>query len=229
MSPDPTTETSGNQKSPNQSDTPKSQAYTFSFEHSQFASKINRVISHHLSKTSPMTASMWQYFLILCNYQDCDYWAQSVTPRLRSPHKAPNAETDNKTERQIGSYSKANQSQLLLNKIHLQHSTCAEKLFQQVSIAIHCESTATRQQLDNSTSLTMLLMNQLVELFALASYEPTVLDLFGTIHRNAAASSLFIHCINSHWMRIMNRRSLGLLYACLKSVEAVHLGSFESR
>lgn len=115
----------------------------------------------------------------------------------------------------------------VLNKLHIHHSTCLEKLFQQLSIAIYCENTANRQQLDNSTSLTMLLMNQLVELFSLANYEPTVVDLFSTIHRNAAASSLFIHCINSQWTQIMNTKSLSLLYACLKSVEAVHLGVFK--
>lgn len=115
----------------------------------------------------------------------------------------------------------------VLNKLHKHNPTCFEKLFQHLSIVIYCENTVNHQQLDNSTSLTMLLMNQLVEMFFLANYEPSVLDLFSTIHRNAAASSLFIHCINSQWAPIMNTKSLSLLYACLKSVEAVHLGKFE--
>lgn len=57
--------------------------YNFNFDHSLFTPKINRLITLKLSKTSPMIASMWQYFLILCNYQESDYWAQSITTGLR--------------------------------------------------------------------------------------------------------------------------------------------------
>ncbi len=71
----------------------------------------------------------------------------------------------------------------------------------------------------------MLLMNNLVDLFELAPNEPTVIDLFSTIHRNPAASSLFIHCISSSWSLIVGKQSLSLLYACLRSLEAVHLAS----
>lgn len=89
----------------------------------------------------------------------------------------------------------------------------------------YCDSLSTRQQLDNTSGLTMLLVNNLVELFELTAHEPAVLDLFSTIHRNVSASSLFIHCINSSWAIIISKRKLNILYACLKSIEGVHLGS----
>lgn len=71
----------------------------------------------------------------------------------------------------------------------------------------------------------MLLLNNLVDLFELSTHESTVLNLFSTIHRNASASSLFIHCINSSWAQLVSKRKLHLLFACLKSIEGVHLGS----
>ena len=79
--------------------------------------------------------------------------------------------------------------------------------------------------MDNTSGLTMLLMNNLVDMFELVTHESTVLDLFGAIHRNASASCLFIHCINSVWNQIVSKRKLSLLHVCLKSVEGVHLGS----
>jgi len=42
----------------------------FNFESAQFAFKI--------SKSNPLIASIWQYFLVLCNYQDTEYWSSSI-------------------------------------------------------------------------------------------------------------------------------------------------------
>lgn len=91
----------------------------------------------------------------------------------------------------------------------------------------------------------MLIINNLSELFELASNESIVLDLFSLIHRNAAASSLFVHSVATNWRAISsggaggsgrrsNRRlqrfvggskKLYLMHACLKSLEGVHLAS----
>lgn len=114
-------------------------------------------------------------------------------------------------------------------------------------MTIYCENIATRNQLNNTIGLTMLIINNLAELFELASNESIVLDLFSTIHRNASASSLFIHSISSNWRSISgsaisgsartstspssltngssSSKRLYVLHACLKSLEGVHLSS----
>ena len=50
----------------------------FNFESTQFACKINRIILFKISKSNPHIASLWQYFLVLCNYQDTEYWSSSI-------------------------------------------------------------------------------------------------------------------------------------------------------
>lgn len=90
---------------------------------------------------------------------------------------------------------------------HTSHKTLNEQLFKYLSLIIYCENITTRNQLDN-TGLTMLIINNLRELFELASNESVVLDLFSTIHRNASASSLFIHSISSNWSSIIGTNLL---------------------
>lgn len=58
-------------------------------------------------------------------------------------------------------------------------------------------------------------MSQRSWIFLVQSIEMSVLILL----------YLFIHCINSSWPLIISQKKLNLLYACLKSIEGVHLGS----
>lgn len=115
--------------------------------------------------------------------------------------------------------------EFILLGCHIHHKTLNEQLFKHLSMTIYCENIATRNQLDNTIGLTMLIINNLSELFELASNEAMVLDLFSTIHRNASASSLFIHSISSNWHSIVAKKKLYLLHSCLKSLEGVHLSS----
>jgi hypothetical protein len=79
---------------------------------------------------------------------------------------------------------------------------------------------------DNTTGLTMLIINNLVEIFELAAAsEPSALALLATIHRNASASALFIHSVSSSWPQVCARKRLYLLHACLKSLEGVHFSA----
>ncbi len=50
----------------------------FNFDACQFTCKINKIVLFKLSKCSPFLASLWQYFLVLCNYQDTEYWSSSI-------------------------------------------------------------------------------------------------------------------------------------------------------
>ena len=109
---------------------------------------------------------------------------------------------------------------------HHRSPTLNETLFKYLSLTIYCDYlTSGNQLVDKTTGLTMLIINNLVELFELLTSEASVLDLFGIIHRNASASSLFIHSINSNWSAIAAKKKLHLLHACLKSLEGVHLST----
>jgi hypothetical protein len=103
------------------------------------------------------------------------------------------------------------------------YPTLNENLFKYLSLTTYCDYlTSGNQLVDNTTGLTMLIINNLVELFELVTSEASVLDLFGIIHRNASASSLFIHSVNSNWSTIQAKKKLYLLHSCLKTLEGVH-------
>lgn len=248
----------------------------FNFEPAQFACKLNRIVLFKLAKTNPLLASMWQYFLMLANYQDIEYWSASVenlnniraySSRLASPaseqdlvdpfnldsynslnHQTSNVDFQQSNDLKLKIKSRLNYSHKLntprdddeysslsgldnsklllpLKGNYIYHSTLNEQLFKYASIAIYCENLSIRNQLDNTTGLTMLLVNSLLELFELASHESNVIDLFSSIHRNAYASSLFINCVNSSWSSLVAKRKLYLLHSSLRAMEGVHLSA----
>lgn len=226
----------------------------FSFDASKFTFRINKIILFKMSKINPILSSMWQYFLLLCNHQDPEYWSLSLDTSTKSPNSidresdldSSNTSSNNNSlnpglqqdqeslpaeltnakllssklrsqnnyitneMKHLSLQKSTNNKNLILYHKHFKHATLTEQLFKYLSLTIYCDNITTRNQLDNTTGLTMLIINSLVELFELATHESTVLDLFSTIHRNAPASSLFIHSINSNWSNILSKKALSL-------------------
>ena len=133
-----------------------------------------------------------------------------------------------------------------------QLATLDDELFKYVSIAVYCElathngrvsalaanngmsassaaaaaAMLTSTFVDNTEAVTMLLLNNLVDLLELAaSHEPHVWRLLASIHRNASASSLLIHSVGACWPRLCAKSRLYLLHACLRALEGVHLSA----
>lgn len=245
----------------------------FDFNSANFLFDTNKFILFKLSKVNAYLSSMWQYFLVLCNYQDQEYWLSCLeTTNQESDSEIENGIYSNSCQDflDLSANSSANNSlnpslqdqdqmstissaKLLRSKIrsqnnyqiakkslkdnnssekntilfyrHLKYPSLNEQLFKYLSLTIYCDNITTRNQLDNTTALTMVIINNIADLFELSSHESTVLDLFSTIHRNASASSLFIHSINLNWSNILAKKKIYLLHSCLKSLEGVHLAS----
>lgn len=222
----------------------------FNFDSSKFTFKINKIILFKLSKTNPYLASMWQHFLIMCNFQDPEYWLLSTeksskldTFNIQSePNKndadSTSSSNNNSLNQQSEDVNIKNQHKskkktkpeplkeaLMLPSAHIKHPTLNEQLFRYLSMTIYCDYMTSRNQLDNTVGLTMILVNNLVELFELSAHESTVWDLLSTIHRNSAASCLFIQSINLNWSSLVSKRKLYLLLNLLKSLEGVHLSA----
>lgn len=206
------------------------------FHFDSFTFKINKMILFKLSKSNPFLASMWQHFLILCNFQEPEYWQLSTEKSSKlyklsktNQHNLNEDETDsiseqfNQNELDYNSSSSSNNNSLnpemqqssdvkqkkkkhlskhgtmnrfyknskiihkdqslVLSALHVENATLNEQLFRYMSMTIYCDYIATRNQMDNTVGLTMILVNNLVELFELSSYEPNICDLFSTIHR----------------------------------------------
>jgi len=209
------------------------------FDFDSFTFKINKMILFKLSKSNPYLAGCWQYFLILCNFQDSEYWQlstekssklcalsrggqqnlnedeidsiseqlnqndldynsssssnnNSLNPEIQqgfdAKQKKKNSTKNGKNNKlqtlKINSSEFNSSGQpLVLSAKHIEHATLNEQLFRYLSMTIYCDYIATRNQLDNTVGLTMILVNNLVELFELSAYEPNICDLFSTIHR----------------------------------------------
>lgn len=50
----------------------------FNFEAASFAVRLNKIVLFKISKINPFLATLWQQFLVLCNYQDPEYWLHSL-------------------------------------------------------------------------------------------------------------------------------------------------------
>ena len=206
----------------------------FNFNSNKYTFKMNEIILFKLSKSNPFTSAMWQYFLSICNYQDPEYWqlaSESGSFKLIDNledciiNSANSSNNNSLNPKEHNLTSNKNNNQYILQGVHLSNLTLNEELFKYLSIAIYCDYISTRNQLDNTTGLSMILINNLVDIFELASHETNIWDLFSTIHRNPSASSFFIQSINSNWKKLVSKNKLYLLHSCLKVLEGVHLSA----
>lgn len=174
-----------------------------------FLLKINKIMIEKVAYSYPLLAILWQYLLASCNYHESLYWSLSLNEYEKNY-------TNNKDYN-----SKCDQKHVNLSFFSIDISL-NERLFKCSALMMYCDYVTNNNLLDNSKILTYLIINNLVDLLNLIN-EFSIYDLISMIHRNASASSLFMHSINSNWTIIYETRKLQLLYACLRCLEAIHL------
>lgn len=78
----------------------------FNFDSRKFTLKLNKIILFKISKSNPLLATLWQQFLVLCNYQDPEYWLLS----LESTHKKANQHHHHQNQHQNLNFDQQNDS-----------------------------------------------------------------------------------------------------------------------
>ncbi|XP_029003090.1 huntingtin isoform X3 [Betta splendens] len=158
-----------------------------------------------LITTHPSLVLLWCQVLLIINYTNYSWWAEvHQTPRrnslsctkLLSPHSSGEGEED-KTESQLA----------MVNR----------EIVRRGALILFCDYVC--QNLHDSEHLTWLIVNHVRDLISLC-HEPPVQDFISAVHRNSAASGLFIQAIQS---RCDNLTTPTMLKKTLQCLEGIHL------
>lgn len=157
----------------------------------------------HLITTHPSLVLLWCQVLLIINYTNYTWWSEvHQTPRrnslsstkLLSPHSS------GEEERPEGKLA-----------------MCNREIVRRGALILFCDYVC--QNLHDSEHLTWLTVNHVSDLISL-SHEPPVQDLISAVHRNSAASGLFIQAIQS---RCDNLCTPVMLKKTLQCLEGIHL------
>ncbi|NWV12179.1 HD protein, partial [Ptilonorhynchus violaceus] len=155
--------------------------------------------------THPSLVLLWCQILLLVNYTNYNWWSEVhqtpkrhslSTTKLLSPHISGDSdESDLESKRGI----------------------CNREIVRRGALILFCDYVC--QNLHDSEHLTWLIVNHVQDLINL-SHEPPVQDFISAVHRNSAASGLFIQAIQS---RCENLAAPTTLKKTLQCLEGIHL------
>nr|AGS58213.1 huntingtin [Clarias batrachus] len=158
-----------------------------------------------LITTHPSLVLLWCQVLLIINYTNYTWWSEvHQTPRrhslsstkLLSPHSSGEDEEQSPEGK---------------------HAMCNREIVRRGALILFCDYVC--QNLHDSEHLTWLTVNHVRDLISL-SHEPPVQDFISAVHRNSAASGLFIQAIQS---RCDNLSTPVMLKKTLQCLEGIHL------
>uniref|UniRef100_A0A8C6HVN2 Huntingtin n=1 Tax=Mus spicilegus TaxID=10103 RepID=A0A8C6HVN2_MUSSI len=155
--------------------------------------------------THPALVLLWCQILLLINHTDHRWWAEvQQTPKRHSLSctKSLNPQMSGEEE-DSGSAA--------------QLGMCNREIVRRGALILFCDYVC--QNLHDSEHLTWLIVNHIQDLISL-SHEPPVQDFISAIHRNSAASGLFIQAIQSRCENLSTPTTLKKTLQCL---EGIHL------
>uniref|UniRef100_A0A4W6F4R4 Huntingtin n=1 Tax=Lates calcarifer TaxID=8187 RepID=A0A4W6F4R4_LATCA len=162
-----------------------------------------------LITTHPSLVLLWCQVLLIINYTNYSWWAEHCAKshhplilallsctKLLSPHSSGEGEED-KPESRLA----------MVNR----------EIVRRGALILFCDYVC--QNLHDSEHLTWLIVNHVRDLISLSA-EPPVQDFISAVHRNSAASGLFIQAIQS---RCDNLTTPTMLKKTLQCLEGIHL------
>ncbi|KAL8207662.1 UNVERIFIED_CONTAM: hypothetical protein K2H54_060432 [Gekko kuhli] len=132
--------------------------------------------------THPSLVLLWCQILLLVNYTNCSWWSEV--------HQTPKRHSLSSTKLLSPQISEGNEEPDSESKLGM----CNREIVRRGALILFCDYVC--QNLHDSEHLTWLIVNHVQDLISL-SHEPPVQDFISAVHRNAAASGLFIQAIQS--------------------------------
>ncbi|NWZ25140.1 HD protein, partial [Asarcornis scutulata] len=155
--------------------------------------------------THPSLVLLWCQILLLVNYTNYNWWSEvHQTPKRHS------LSTTKLLSPQICGDSDESDSEY-------KRGMCNREIVRRGALILFCDYVC--QNLHDSEHLTWLIVNHVQDLINL-SHEPPVQDFISAVHRNSAASGLFIQAIQS---RCENLAAPTTLKKTLQCLEGIHL------
>ncbi|KAM4051263.1 huntingtin isoform 3-T3 [Anomaloglossus baeobatrachus] len=156
--------------------------------------------------THPSLVLLWCQFLLLIDYINYNWWSEVHQTQKRNNLSS----TKLLLSPQISTDSDEVEAQSRLG-------VCNREIVRRGALILFCDYVC--QNLHDSEHLTWLIVNHVQDLINL-SHEPPVQDFISAIHRNSAASGLFIQAIQSRCENLATPTSLKKTLQCL---EGIHL------
>ncbi|TSK22541.1 Huntingtin [Bagarius yarrelli] len=158
-----------------------------------------------LITTHPSLVLLWCQVLLIINYTNYTWWSEvHQTPRRHSLSStkllSPQSPGEDEEHRPEG-----------------KQAMCNREIVRRGALILFCDYVC--QNLHDSEHLTWLTVNHVRDLISL-SHEPPVQDFISAVHRNSAASGLFIQAIQS---RCDNLSTPVMLKKTLQCLEGIHL------
>ncbi|XP_040093581.1 huntingtin [Oryx dammah] len=155
--------------------------------------------------THPALVLLWCQILLLVSHTDYRWWAEvQQTPKRRSLSSSKSLSPEMSGEDEDPDVA----SRL---------GVCNREIVRRGALILFCDYVC--QNLHDSEHLTWLIVNHIQDLISL-SHEPPVQDFISAVHRNSAASGLFIQAIQS---RCENLSTPTMLKRTLQCLEGIHL------
>ncbi|TKC50975.1 hypothetical protein EI555_001287, partial [Monodon monoceros] len=155
--------------------------------------------------THPALVLLWCQILLLVSHTDYRWWAEvQQTPRRRSLSS---------TKSLSPQMSGEDEDSDVASKLGM----CNREIVRRGALILFCDYVC--QNLHDSEHLTWLIVNHIQDLISL-SHEPPVQDFISAVHRNSAASGLFIQAIQSRCENLSTPTTLKKTLQCL---EGIHL------
>nr|XP_022340193.1 huntingtin-like isoform X2 [Crassostrea virginica] len=152
-----------------------------------------------LSMTMPTLTLQWCNILILLNFDDQNLWSEV----MQTPNR----------------HLKPGTSQSTSHEAHPVAEThcCNQEILRRGGIILFCDFVC--ENMLDAEHMTWLVINHVTDLIQLSRESP-VQDFISAIHRNSAASCLFIQAIHSRGQDVSKP---SLIKKTMKCVEAIHL------
>uniref|UniRef100_A0A4X2LWE1 Huntingtin n=1 Tax=Vombatus ursinus TaxID=29139 RepID=A0A4X2LWE1_VOMUR len=155
--------------------------------------------------THPSLVLLWCQILLLVNYTNYNWWSEV--------HQTPKRHSLSSTKLLSPQMSSDGEDSHLASTL----GVCNREIVRRGALILFCDYVC--QNLYDSEHLTWLIVNHIQDLISL-SHEPPVQDFISAVHRNSAASGLFIQAIQS---RCENLSSPTTLKKTLQCLEGIHL------
>ncbi|XP_028973894.2 huntingtin isoform X2 [Esox lucius] len=160
-----------------------------------------------LVTTHPSLVLLWCQVLLIINYTNYSWWAEvHQTPRRHSLSSTklltPHSSAEERPEARL--------------------AMCNREIVRRGALILFCDYVC--QNLHDSEHLTWLIVNHVRDLINL-SHEPPVQDFISAIHRNSAASGLFIQAIQSRCDDVSTPTMLKKTLQCLEGIHLSQSGS----
>ncbi|XP_050803209.1 huntingtin isoform X2 [Gopherus flavomarginatus] len=155
--------------------------------------------------THPSLVLLWCQILLLVNYTNYSWWSEV--------HQTPKRHSLSSTKLLSPQISGDSDEFVSESKFGM----CNREIVRRGALILFCDYVC--QNLHDSEHLTWLIVNHVQDLINL-SHEPPVQDFISAVHRNSAASGLFIQAIQSRCENLATPTALKKTLQCL---EGIHL------